>query len=59
MLAAAVLAQTPALELEWDAPPPCPQRDAVLASVSRRLGHLDEPHPGPSGRKTSCVGTVP
>src|SRR5581483_2119888 len=37
---AAVLAQAPApaLQLEWSAPPQCPSREAVLASIERRLG---------------------
>jgi hypothetical protein len=37
-LLAAVVAQAPVVELEWSAPPDCPQRDVVLASVQRRLG---------------------
>jgi hypothetical protein len=50
-LLAAVLAQSPVLELEWTAPPECPQRDTVLASVQRRLG-ASPPAPSLQARVT-------
>jgi hypothetical protein len=50
-LLAAVVAQAPVVELEWSAPPDCPQRDVVLASVQRRLG-ASPPAPALQARVT-------
>src|SRR5262249_17794379 len=44
-LLAAMLAQAPTVELEWSAPDSCPPREAVLASVQRRLGASPEARP--------------